>query len=371
MKNLRVLYHDNCFDGLASAAVFASFYRGKILSGAEIEYEGLTHKAGQLIDESLFGGGENVIVDFKYSASEKLTWWFDHHESAFLSAADELHFRRDQSGRKFHDPAYKSCTKFIAAVTRDTFGFEDQSLDELVHWADIIDGAQFPNAQFAVELKEPAMRLMTVIEATRDADLVELPVDASGRGQYLYFGSDSKLRGLNVVLKTSGSGVAGDAIDWEYWNGTRWADLEAGCPGSCSFGFVDQTASFSRNGTVYWTSDPTGWAAYSLNGGPELFYLRAHLDPSSPGYGTRPRESRITTDILLFQYCGDVTAAGQTFAFSPPVPTAVRIQSFSATPADASVDRSATPSSPRRRLTPTQASCRSCSACTTSSAIRP
>ena len=173
---------------------------------------------------------------------------------------------------------------------------------------------------------------------TRDADLVELPVDASGRGQYLYFGSDSKLRGLNVVLKTAGSGVAGDAIDWEYWNGTRWADLEAGCPGSCSFGFVDQTASFSRNGTVYWTSDPTGWAAYSLNGGPELFYLRAHLDPSSPAYGTRPRESRITTDILLFQYCGDVTAAGQTFAFSPPVPTAVRIQSFSATPADASVD---------------------------------
>ena len=24
---LRILYHDNCFDGLASAAVFARFYR--------------------------------------------------------------------------------------------------------------------------------------------------------------------------------------------------------------------------------------------------------------------------------------------------------------------------------------------------------
>ena len=194
MKNLRVLYHDNCFDGLASAAVFASFYRGKILSGAEIEYEGLTHKAGQLIDESLFGGGENVIVDFKYSASEKLTWWFDHHESAFLSAADELHFRRDQSGRKFHDPAYKSCTKFIAAVTRDTFGFEDQSLDELVHWADIIDGAQFPNAQFAVELKEPAMRLMTVIEATRDADLVHRIIDLMQRKPLLEVLNEPEVR---------------------------------------------------------------------------------------------------------------------------------------------------------------------------------
>ena len=171
-KNLRVLYHDNCFDGLASAAVFSAFYGGKAVPGAEIEYEGLAHKAGQLIDEGVFGSDENVIVDFKYSASEKLTWWFDHHESAFLSEADESHFRRDESGRKFHDPAFKSCTKFIALVTKNKFGFEDRSLEELIHWADIIDGAQFPNAQFAVELKEPAMRLMTVIEATRDRNLL-------------------------------------------------------------------------------------------------------------------------------------------------------------------------------------------------------
>jgi hypothetical protein len=172
MKKLRVLYHDNCFDGLASAAVFSCFYRDKVVPGAEIEYEGLTHKAGQRIDENLFGPEENVIVDFKYNASEKLTWWFDHHESAFLSKADEAHFRSDTSGRKFHDPNFKSCTKYIASVTKGNFAFEDHSLDELVFWADIIDGAQFPNAQFAVELKEPAMRLMTVIEATRDRSLL-------------------------------------------------------------------------------------------------------------------------------------------------------------------------------------------------------
>ena len=172
MKSIRVLYHDNCFDGLASAAVFSSFYRGKIAPGSEIEYEGLTHKAGQRIDENLFGANENVIVDFKYSASEKLTWWFDHHQSAFLSEADEKHFRSDNSGKKFHDATFTSCTKFIAWVAKRTFGFEDASLQELIHWADIIDGAQFPDAKFAVELKEPAMKLMTVIETTRDANLL-------------------------------------------------------------------------------------------------------------------------------------------------------------------------------------------------------
>jgi len=171
-KNLRVLYHDNCFDGLASAAVFSRFYSAVVAPGAEIEYEGLAHKAGQLINENLFGPDNNVIVDFKYSSSEKLTWWFDHHESAFLSEADEAHFRRDVSGRKFYDPDSRSCTKFIATVAEKTFGFAAADLQELIYWADLIDGAVFPSAQAAVELKEPAMRLMLEVETTRDRRLL-------------------------------------------------------------------------------------------------------------------------------------------------------------------------------------------------------
>jgi nanoRNase/pAp phosphatase (c-di-AMP/oligoRNAs hydrolase) len=172
MKKVRVLYHDNCFDGVSSAAVFSRFYKAQMNAGAVIEYEGLTHKAGQHIADEQFGDDENVIVDFKYSASDKLTWWFDHHESAFLSAQDEAHFRRDNSGHKFHDPSYKSCTKFIAHITRTVFNCPMPDLDDLVYWADIIDGAQFPDAQTAVELKEPAMRLMLVIEASHDPDLI-------------------------------------------------------------------------------------------------------------------------------------------------------------------------------------------------------
>jgi hypothetical protein len=172
MKKLRVLYHDNCFDGVSSAAVFSRFYTGRIAPGAAVEYEGLTHKAGQLISEDAFGDADNAIVDFKYSASGKLTWWFDHHESAFLSPSDEAHFRQDKSGHKFHDPSYKSCTKFIAHVTRNVFNYPMPDLDELVYWADIIDGAQFVDAKSAVELKEPAMRLMLVIEASHSRELI-------------------------------------------------------------------------------------------------------------------------------------------------------------------------------------------------------
>jgi hypothetical protein len=152
--------------------VFSRFYKAHVDPGAQIEYEGLTHKAGQLVDDDMFVEGENVIVDFKYCSSDKLTWWFDHHESAFLSPQDEAHFRHDSSGHKFHDPSYKSCTKFIAHVTRTVFNTSMPDLDDLIYWADIIDGAQFADAKTAVELKEPAMRLMLVIEASHSPELI-------------------------------------------------------------------------------------------------------------------------------------------------------------------------------------------------------
>lgn len=167
--HLRVLFHDNCFDGAASAAVFSRFYRERVQSDAEIEYVGLSHKAGAApIDESVFGAGENAIVDFRYSQSPKLTWWFDHHVSAFQQPGDEAHFRADQSNRKFHDPTRKSCTLYLADVARERFGFDPSPLAELLEWAELIDGAQFKSPSQAVELKEPALQIMTVLESTRD-----------------------------------------------------------------------------------------------------------------------------------------------------------------------------------------------------------
>src|SRR5947208_15987864 len=113
---LRLLYHGHCFDGVASAATFTRFYKEQLRPDAEVHYQGLLHRPGNLFDENMFDGDENAIVDFKYSASSKLTWWFDHHESAFLKPADEANFQADKSGQKFLDVNSKSCTEFIARV---------------------------------------------------------------------------------------------------------------------------------------------------------------------------------------------------------------------------------------------------------------
>lgn len=168
-KKVLVCFHDRCFDGASSAAFFTRLYHARIDPRAEITYRGLAHRAGQLFDEGMFTGDENAIVDFKYSSSRRLTWWFDHHQSAFLSDADARHFREEQDGgRKFYNPEFRSCTKLIAHVAETQFNFHPADLDELVAWADLIDGAQYPDAKTAVEMKDPAMQITLVIEGTRD-----------------------------------------------------------------------------------------------------------------------------------------------------------------------------------------------------------
>jgi c-di-AMP phosphodiesterase-like protein len=171
---LRILYHGNCFDGVSSAAIFTKFYQAKFNRQAEIEYIPVMHQAGNFFDKNLLTGeGENAIVDFKYCADEKLTWWFDHHQSAFLNERDENHFKQDVSGQKFLDTNSKSCAEFIAKIAKEKFDFEDKSLDELIYWAHIIDGALYESPAQCVELRSSALKLMQVIESEKDPKFVE------------------------------------------------------------------------------------------------------------------------------------------------------------------------------------------------------
>ena len=169
---VRILYHDHCFDGAASAAYFTRFMQGAFHPEAEFAFTGMAHKASQIFDESLFDGDENAIVDFKYSSDPRLTWWFDHHQSAFLTPEDAEHYRQDHSGRKLYDPSYKSCTSFICAIAKERFGFCAEDLEQLVNWANIIDGAQYPDAKTAVELGAPAMKLTLVIEGAKGSGII-------------------------------------------------------------------------------------------------------------------------------------------------------------------------------------------------------
>jgi hypothetical protein len=168
-----VFYHDKCFDGACSAALFTRFHRERITPNARYEYHGLVHRAGALFDEAEFSGDENAIVDFKYSASPRITWWFDHHLSAFLTPQDQAHFQACRqnpvcAAHKFFDPTYTSCTSFLAHIASTQFGFDTAPVADLIRWADIVDGARYESPQAAVEMAAPAMKLTLIIESTQD-----------------------------------------------------------------------------------------------------------------------------------------------------------------------------------------------------------
>jgi hypothetical protein len=177
----RIFYHDKCFDGACSASLFTRFHRECVETADEYSYHGLVHRAGALFDEKAFldvtNGDENAIVDFKYSASPKVTWWFDHHQSAFLTSDDQKGFEAGQADgsqrmRKFFNANYVSCTSLIADIAQVNFGFNTAPVLELIKWADIVDGARYESAKAAVEMAAPAMKLTMVIESAADHSLV-------------------------------------------------------------------------------------------------------------------------------------------------------------------------------------------------------
>jgi len=172
--HVHVLFHDRCFDGISSAAMFTRFYRSCIDRDATFSYRGLTHGSGTSWSPELFTEAPvHACVDFRYSPSERLTWWFDHHQSAFERPEDEAVFHARASDRHFWDPKAKSCTKFLARTVAERFGFDTTPVADHLEWAEIIDGALFPDARTAVALEAPALKLMLLAEAASSAALLE------------------------------------------------------------------------------------------------------------------------------------------------------------------------------------------------------
>jgi hypothetical protein len=180
-KTVTVATHGHCFDGMASAALFTHLLR-ELRPGAphNLRYKSCGYGPGMTqIPEEWLDGDENAILDFRYTPSPRLTWYFDHHITGFGSieerdlalsrAADPSKAAAGDGSQVFYDAAYGSCTKLIADVARDTFGISTESLANLIAWADKIDAARFASAEDAVRRDEPVLQLASVVEHHGDA----------------------------------------------------------------------------------------------------------------------------------------------------------------------------------------------------------
>ncbi|NVB41934.1 hypothetical protein G6O69_29155 [Pseudenhygromyxa sp. WMMC2535] len=176
---VHVLHHGRCFDGAASAALFAAFMRARHGEGIELRYLPKAHRRGDPFEDADFAGAdEAAILDFRYTQREGLTWYFDHHRSAFQLEGDRAHFDADRSGQKFHDPSAPSCTGYLARIVRARFGVDLSAHAELIAWAERIDSAAFASPEEAVLYEQPAMRLAAWIQIADDPDEIAAFIEA-------------------------------------------------------------------------------------------------------------------------------------------------------------------------------------------------
>jgi hypothetical protein len=160
-----VASHGHCFDGLSSAVLFTRLMHERGLKEAKFEYKACGYGMNQSRSEKdLLVGDENAILDYRFSSSAKLTWYFDHHRTAFPSDTERAAFDAAHNPNFFFDATYSSCTKLIADTAQQKFGFCDAQLDPLVDIADIVDSARFDSPEQAIDRTDPLMRLVSVVE---------------------------------------------------------------------------------------------------------------------------------------------------------------------------------------------------------------
>lgn len=178
-RSVLVCTHGHCFDGLVSAALFTRLHRA--LAGGRphaYSYRSCGYGPGMSqIPVKWLRGEENAILDFRFTESPRVTWYFDHHRTAFGSdeERDRALARADAGSerRLFWEPTYGSCAKLVSDVAASRFDLQLDERGDLVRWADVIDAARFASAEEATSVAEPAMRLAAVVEHHGDGAFLE------------------------------------------------------------------------------------------------------------------------------------------------------------------------------------------------------
>jgi len=166
---LKIFFHDACFDGTTSAALFAAFYRDAIDPGTVVHPVGMVHKDGDPFDGVPLDADDHACVDFRFCADPRMRWWFDHHATAFQPPALRQVFEREHLPTWFFDPASPSCAGLIARSLAAGWQWTPPPhLAEAIQWADTIDAARFASVEDAVALDTPAQRLAAWLAHGRD-----------------------------------------------------------------------------------------------------------------------------------------------------------------------------------------------------------
>jgi len=149
---ITVHYHRD-FDGMVSGAILARILRREM--GDTVHLESVNYD--QRDDWENFGKGRRfAIVDFHFHPDAD--YWFDHHPTTFLSP--ELRERYERSERWHWDEDSPSCPPLILRHAKEHWGYKPPArFEEMAHWSDIIDAAQYESVEQAIFGDDAALRI--------------------------------------------------------------------------------------------------------------------------------------------------------------------------------------------------------------------
>ncbi|MEZ4403971.1 MAG: hypothetical protein R3B06_28360 [Kofleriaceae bacterium] len=181
MPTLKLFFHDACFDGTASAALFAAFYRTRA-PAVEVIPVGVSHRVGDAFAGVAIDGDDNACVDFRYSPHPAMRWWFDHHATAFQPPELRADFEARADQHMAFEPAAPSCAGVVARTLAARFGWTPPPhLVELAARADVVDAAAYPDARTACALDTAASRLAVWVASVRSPALTRRYIEALER----------------------------------------------------------------------------------------------------------------------------------------------------------------------------------------------
>lgn len=163
MQSFVCASHGHCFDGLASAALLTDLVR-QTRPKTAFTYRALGY--GAQPTRVVFSGAQNALLDYKYLVDPALTYYIDHHPTAFTDDEALRHFEQRRTAdplRFVHDASSVSCANLVAQLARSEYGYDTAQNRELEAFAEKIDGARFESVHEAIDLESPLMRLVSTV----------------------------------------------------------------------------------------------------------------------------------------------------------------------------------------------------------------
>jgi hypothetical protein len=177
---MTVATHGNCLDGLASATLFTHLIRKVQPDVNDIRYRTCIYGPTPVpFGPQFLDGDLNAILDYRFYSGPELTWYFDHHMTAFSDDSEEGVFRsRTPTGRYHLDAKSASCAGLIGRVSKQQYGLSLGHLESLVEYADQVDAAQYRSAAEALDRSAPRARFLAVVERFGSDEFVQHTVES-------------------------------------------------------------------------------------------------------------------------------------------------------------------------------------------------